>query len=858
MVSTVACAAPGDDGESTEAAVSLSDLKVRFGDAKKLDLTNLSRIAVGFAAEELKDALEGNGWSAPKVFAAQAEPSSVLPNRLEVKSLDRIVTGLAGELGESELPTRVMAVRLAHLKKGQDKYFVESDFTGQLKVDRDVTVGAEGFSDTQVRLGIDVARGIKSRVVLASDDQKIGDITSAMGTAAKSLRGFVNPRTLEDIAKMKPGEAFGFKSFGRLGGNLNLGVPLLVADPSTLVFRVVASAGVAGVVSGEIDVEIVKISDDEFVVDFGVEKANGWTLQAGINDEWGIKGLCESPDGSKFRCLDVMRFDSGKTVDLRKIAEKAVARELNKFNTIAINASTGKENQRLTVSRFHFHPKRGNKAEVEKAFQQAVYNFDMRYAQALAARDLGESNAGIEKPFDAVRWVSTAKRNFGAELFGIDIFHKAVVEKTVSFSIDTPTARKTILADVVHTDRSGVFVNDWRFARTAVAAQTVDLRDPDIFKSEANLFLQGAIGDPHMTDDVIIDSHDATLFAIGGPKLVETLDEFGNQMSRLVWSTCPTVETQRSGGPRNNRPPTRVVDEQCNVRLLDNPEMTRLKTAGLQAIEPVIAEMSPQYQALAREAAKNRLSLQSVGIHNSDGNRGPTASFTFDARLDEAALAAVMSRSKADYQAAVNNYATFMRGNRSAEDAVLDRQVIAREVDDKWAEDIAKMADTFERHAVLYRDHLAVERLLPQALAGIRFLAQPLGVTYDKKDNVSDIESPQITTLAQRRSEEIQALFDDLQNDAKGLTRRQALIFKRHDALSPAHAAAFPLIALAPRSNVQLAFSLRADSKSDFWTGPARYQKAGFKNVDAKATGDRVSLISAEMFDLDRVLGLRR
>jgi len=851
---TVSAAAgcAGEGIEESAAEVGAGDLRVRFADAKRLDLSDLSRVGTSIAAEALRDALGGNGWSAPQVYSLRGERSRVLPERFEVKSLDRIVTGLGEQLGETELSTRVQRIRRDHLEAGQDAVFIEATYSAPPgEFDRDYTIGARGFDDGEVKIGVDAAKGIESRVVVASDEASLGDLTTSMGAAMKNLRGFVNPRTFADIAKMKNGEAFGFKSFGKLGVNLNLGIPLLVADPSTLVFRVVASAGVAGVVQGEIDVELVKLSDDDFVVDFGVAKARGWTLRAGVNDEWGIKGLCD--DGR--RCLDVMKFDRGKEVDLRKVAEKAVARQLNRFDAIGVNAETGKATERLSVSRLHFHPRRGNAAELEKAFQQAVYNFDLRYAQALAARDLGDEGAAVEAAFDAVRWATTAKRSFGAELFGIEIFHKAVVERSVAFSVDTPAGRRSLLADVVHTDRRGVFVRDFQFARTAIASQTVDRRDPNVFKSEANLFLQGAIGDPHMTDDVIIDSLDATLLGVGGSKLIEALDTYGNEIARLVWTTCPTVETQRSAGPRSATPPTRVVDEQCNVRLLDDARMLELQTRGMNAIEPFVVDMRPDFQALVREAARLRLALQSVGIHNSDGRNGPNASFTIDARLDEKALEILMGRSVAEYRSALRTYATLMRGNRTAEDAILDRALIGKEVDDKWSDEIEEMARIFDRHAKAYRATLAVERMLPQALAGKRFVAQPLGVVYDAKNAVADIESPKLSALSQRRSEEAQQMFDALQESAKGLSRRQFVFFKRHDALSPAHAAMFPLLTLVPREHLQVGFSVRADSKSDFWTGPARYRKAGFKDVDIGATGPNVSLVGGEMFDLDEVLG---
>src|SRR5689334_8397022 len=107
-----ACSAPGDEeAESDEAAV--SELQAYWADAKRLDLGDLTRVTVGYATEGLNDALATPNLAArfdpPAVFAATADPNRIVPDNMEVKALDAMVTGLAARFGEKELGHEVNA-----------------------------------------------------------------------------------------------------------------------------------------------------------------------------------------------------------------------------------------------------------------------------------------------------------------------------------------------------------------------------------------------------------------------------------------------------------------------------------------------------------------------------------------------------------------------------------------------------------------------------------------------------------------------------------------------------------------------------------------------------------------------------
>ena len=157
----VACAAPTDEEDDASSEAAVTELKAYWADAKRLDLSDLSRVAVGFASDELNDQLtvgsSGIRIDAPAVFAASAEPNRVLPDNTEIKALDTVVSGLASRFGESELGTEVNKARLAHLQSSSDSFYVESGFSARAGLNHGWSFAADGLLDgAGANIGFDV------------------------------------------------------------------------------------------------------------------------------------------------------------------------------------------------------------------------------------------------------------------------------------------------------------------------------------------------------------------------------------------------------------------------------------------------------------------------------------------------------------------------------------------------------------------------------------------------------------------------------------------------------------------------------------------------------------------------------
>jgi hypothetical protein len=508
VTSVFAGACASDDAPPTEDNVS-NGLTSRFADLKKIRVDELSRVAAGFATDKLNDSLSAGPLSTKfagtQVFGAAAEQNSVLPANAKVKSLAELKQGLASEFGDADFSTRLTASRLKYLQDTADTYYVESSVDLGAGVDHGWTHSAAGFSAGAASLSVGFEAGVslKSRVVLAAPKAGLRQMYDAPASAVKGLRGFVFPRSLDEVKAMKTGEMLSLSGTGKIGGHFGVGVPVLAAAGAGITYNVVLSAGASGVLSGELDVNLVRLEGDEVAVEVGVTKGSLSNFGIALTGGFGVNNVCGAES-----CLRPLKI-AGAEVNLQKLAESALQKQLNTLLQTRVAASQANESSRVTVSRVRFHLDRG--ADVGVALEQAL-KADLRMAQGMAARDLGEVEPGVEVDFDLVRSAATTTRDFGATVFGLDIYHRKVVEKEGGFAIQTPSGTQSVLFETLE-KRSGWFQMDHGFKRTSIAASTVDVKDPTASRNEANLFLQAVVGDSHMDDDILIDSADATFTA---------------------------------------------------------------------------------------------------------------------------------------------------------------------------------------------------------------------------------------------------------------------------------------------------------------------------------------------------------
>ena len=836
------CSDASNDGGSTEGAS--SSVQKYWADFKKLDLSDLTRVAAGFATDKLNGSLKVGDFAAgidpPAVYGANQEQNSILaalPQPYnEVKSLGSIASGLAAQYGEHELSTKVTKLRLdAVSQQGGPKYFIESGFKLKGGIDHGWGFAAGWIDGSSIYFGFDANAEISSKVIVQADDQSLQSIVSAPLQAVSDMRGFIYPRSIDEIRSMKPGEMFLLTGTGKLGANVGVGVPLLSAAPGHgIAYNIVFSAGVATSIDGLLDVELVRLGGDEVVVDVGLQAARNMSFNVGVHDGFGIKGIC--PDGIK--CL--RDINAGPVhLNLEQMVTKSVTNRINQYIGSHVSLDVNNAHSRVSVSRLHFHLAQGDPNEVSTALEQAL-KADVRLAQAMYARDMDSPNPGVVVDFDLLRTATTTTRNFGAQLLGIKVYQDVVVDKNGTFQVDTPDGEQEVLFDELD-KHGGWFQRDHGFSRIGVAALANDPKNPDVVTSQANLLLQVIMGDKHLDDDFIEDNTDGVLGALAGAAPVDALDKPANDLEREVWQKCPA---QLIGA---------AWDTHCVDQLLAQDDMQAKRINGEEVIEFAIQQVpGDDYYKLLKQMGDSRLSLQESGINNMDIFAGPPASFTVDMHFDDKALGIMTSHKADDFRAALVSYLASAYGDRKHIGVDLTKDQVRQDVSSKFKSQIDNMVQIFTNHAQAYQNVAAADAMIAQALGANRYIPHPIGIRMtDNGDFVAQ-------AISNERALEAAALYDDLENAAGSINNTVELRSTQRQA--PMYAeqiAAFPLLALVPAANAEVSIDMKLDIKDQNFLEKGyntRFKLAGADPVKMTATGSEVSLISGGMFNIQAIV----
>ena len=868
-ISAAACAAPAEETEATEGAISKPELKARFADVRKINTRNLAGVAVNLGAEQLNRSLAvktkyaelGITISETSVFGKTAEENSLVPSTGKVKSLTDVKTNLAAELGEQEFPTELAKIRLAHLAKGEDKYFVETGFglRGALGLQYSHSAGGFGDGNVQVNVGFKKGQDLEAHVVVATPDAQLKDLLEVNGEAIAALRagvgGFVVPEKAEQILKMKPGEMVGLKGKGTFAANFGIGVPILIADAGPFAYSLVVSAGLTHAVEGVLDVQLVRLEGDEVALDVGISEGQVDEKSLGVTGSWGVATDCD--DGS--RCLDT---------GIGKIVKNGLAKRLGAFMKTSVRGSTSQSSSRIELARARFHL---DQPEVAGALEQALHG-DLRYAQALYSRSLEETKQPVRFDFDMMRASMASSRSFGASIFGIDLYHRVAVAKTGSFAVQTPDGVQSVLWNSFD-KRSGLFQMDHGSKLTAISSAALNAASPDRAVNRANLVVQSVVGDKHMDDDVLLDSADALIVTLVGSEALAPLDKYGSPMQEAVGRECPITRAAPSG-PRSNTANRDTWDEACNVKLIEDEtkKVVQLASGNLSLVDArkraveefkgqdVVRSAQPAFRDLLAAAAELRVTLQMVKIHALDDANGPGVSFALNYRLDDKALGMLATADGETYRSAVLRYL----GTVSAARAGINGASPVSDGDAKKAGDA--MVALLKRFQARYKNLSENESDdLPRVLAGKPYVKLPIGIRFDVSD-VADAESPErmkqflgdtdrirVESVSHQRALLGKDLFDALASAADksvGFSNGKQRLFAEQ-------AAAYPLIAAIPASQLEVGLDLAANTKSTFWAKRERFIRAGFQAVGKTARGSDVEPIASKLFDMDTMMGAR-
>ena len=155
------------------------------------------------------------------------------------------------------------------------------------------------------------------------------------------------------------------------------------------------------------------------------------------------------------------------------------------------------------------------------------------------------------------------------------------------------------------------------------------------------------------------------------------------------------------------------------------------------------------------------------------------------------------------------------------------------------------MTGEFDRRAQDYQLLSQTEKAVAQKLPAKSFLSTPIGIRFQiDRNDANGLRDVVVKSVARERAAAAESLFGGLKERAKKMSG---------DLFEEQHAA-FPLLAMVPKENLEVGMQIRADVKSTFWVKQERYLKAGLKPVAVTAKGESVSKIAGGMFDITKLV----
>jgi hypothetical protein len=802
----------GDDlGTEVGEATELIDL---YRDGKDLDLGDLLSVTAGFATEELNDALRVSDFGSIELVPTELYAlSETARDDATLHDIDALVSGLSTRFGERELTTEVNRVRRDHLSKTGDEVYAESAFRVALGHGWSHPIG--GFDGVAAQLGFDAHTTLEARVISAFGSEWNGTVKAPL-QAVGAARGFVLPRSLEDLRRLKPGESYALRGHGQLGVNLGVGVPIMIAAIDALTYNLVLSAGVRAVLEGEVDLQVVRLDDGGLVVDVGVERSNVKQARVALTDGWGVQGLLQQH--VRVGSLDI---------DLGRLVEKAIEKQLNdKLSLVEASYEKTKRESRISVARFRLDLERVGEGSPAEAALEQLLHADLRLAQALANR----AEPGIEQEFELTRSGVSSASYAGIDILGMSFFRK-VVESQGSIVIQTPGGARSIFFESLHR-QSGWFFSSHGYTRVGLSGMVFDAARPEGALGEANLLFQVVEGDEFMERDKLLDHLDGVILGVGGPKALAAIEKPSNELERFVEKTCPNSQ----------------AFDPCRETVLTNPKVLELRAQGAAALAAAVADLDGKLAKLVTDAGALRLAAQAAYEPKAQFV-GPATSVVLDYRLDDGALERMLlERSGQDVSGALLAYlraAETVRIRTEAEIAA-DRKAI----DKDYGGLATEVAETYAGFATRYRNLVDAEDTVlarhPE-LGALGGRAIEIRFALDSKKGVK-YEETLAGSLAQARSRVATAMVDQL----------IGVIDDGGTENNPEGVLAYTLLSLTPRSRVDLRLDVDMDLGASLAQSFKHYKKAGYANLDVYGRGPEASPIDGGLFDIDALLNVNQ
>lgn len=781
----------------------LDSIKSLYRDVRELDLTDLSARGTNLATDELNDVLGTSFVGVELLEPAVFGDAALAENEELVEDIDALSTGLLAQFGEGELSADVNAVRARHLSSSGDDVFVESGFRISGGLDHGFSIDGDGIAeDVSVRLGLG-SGAIEGRVIHATERDP-GTGPEAVLEGVRAARGFVVPRSLEDVRDMRPGEAMALSAEGSFGINAGAGVPIVVADPGAITYSLVLSAALRAQIEGQMDVQLVRLEGDEVVVDVGAERGAVRSARLALRDGWGVQGLVESN-------VELGGFD----VDLGRLLDRALRSQLNRrINLVSAELERTGRASRISVVRLRFSLD-ANTPELEDALTQALRG-DVRLAQALSSQGAD----GVRVDYDLLRSGLSASSHAGLELFGMRFFNTTLREEG-QVRIQTPGGAQELMFDTLHRE-GGWFFESHGHGRVALAGIRID-EARAVTRSEVNLFVEVLEGDEFMQRDTLLDQLDSLIVALAGSSALAAIEEHGNALQRHVETTCN---------------PSPAFDP-CREDVLMSTEVMGFRADGRAALEAATSDLEPSLQRVVLAAGDLRLASQAT-VEPAASFVGPSTSIVLDYRLDDASLERILVDTRGDdFRNALLAVLAATRVDR--EDTPVEIDETREGLGARNQDALDSMVTMFTEGADTYERMLAVERARIDGLGAIGGSAVAVDVPVE--GSAVDYDAATARTVVQARSQAVRDLFDELLEEADRLNN-----------VRPEIALGFALLAMQRADAADVRMNLDMDLSDGFAQDYTHYRSAGQMGFDVHGRGSAGQLIGGGVFDVDALI----
>lgn len=800
--SVVTCEGPKCDGLSEKFVDAFDDLK-------SIDLSDLTVLGAGLATDPLNDALAGVPYSnisvsATALYGAREE----VLGQTTVHDLNELSAGLTTRFGEQAFATRVTEMRRQRAS-GEGVTWAESHFAigPDLGHNWGINVGDSAVGN----VGFDANATIET-VVISPHQSQVEAVVDAPLANLKSVRGWVIPRSFEDVAAMTPGEALAMRASGALGLNLGVGVPFLIATiANTLALHARLSFGARVAVSGKLDVQLVRGQATDLWVDVGIDQQSVRNFSVALTTGWGISGLPEVD-------LDLGVVDLSVT----ELAEKSLRKQLDRHLAPSATATSTSSSTRMTVARFRFDTSLVGDEAVEQALAQAMRG-DIRLAQALAVRP----NSGVVQELDLTKDARSEGNYVGFRFLGME-FYRSQNFDTGTVHIESNGENQTLLFSELE-QKSGLFFTDreWEWRKLV----SIKSRDGELTEAAVNARMTIREADTFLSRDQMLDHVDPlSAYFIGFDPMWNEVGRLGDDLAAFVDNLCDSPGTNATFQERQEF-------EACLEGISTNPDVVSRRQTLEAATEAAIganvqAGLDPSI-ADARQIARTLLAFKTEASARTDRPDvaffGPNGKMITQIRFSDEALHTMMEVGRhEELRAKMEQVLRLMAADRISDAARKQSRV------DDYVEDRAHRLDEIAQLYALATVEWADLDDVAQVSLGGEKIGNYGHVVLIPEERPGELT---LASIAEHKGTILEKLIPEMVELA------EAGIFRDLDEPEE-FVVAYTLLWMADPSSVEVLANYVFDDDDD----------QAFEDLDVYGRGT-APLIDAGQFDLEQLLG---